>query len=104
MIRKYLIRPFILVVLLFVSSISATADKKIYILSDIHVMSPELLDSPDNAAWQAYLSESKKMVDLSVPIFNKLCSQIIADKPDLLLIAGDMTKDARWKSLSEQYG
>jgi 3',5'-cyclic AMP phosphodiesterase CpdA len=94
MIRKYLIRPFILVVLLFVSSISATADKKIYLLSDIHVMSPELLDSPDNAAWQAYLSESKKMVDLSVPIFNKLCSQIIADKPDLLLIAGDMTKDA----------
>ena len=94
MIRKNIIRPLITLVVLLISSVTATADKKIYLLSDIHVMSEELLDSPDNQAWQAYLADSKKMVDQSVPIFNKLYSLIIAEKPDLLLITGDMTKDA----------
>lgn len=91
---KDLIKPLIITIISMTSSISATADKKIYLLSDIHVMSPELLDSPDNQAWQAYLADSKKMVDLSMPIFNQLCRQIIAEKPDLLLISGDLTKDA----------
>ncbi len=84
--------------LLFACSISVHADKKIYLLADIHVMSPLLLETPDNEAWQAYLSDSKKMVDLSVPVFDEVCSRIIADKPDLLLIAGDMTKDGEIES------
>ena len=94
MIRKVQVKSIITLLILVVCTITATADKKIYLLADIHVMSEELLDSPDNQVWQAYLADSKKMVDQSVPVFNKLCSQIIADKPDLLLIAGDMTKDA----------
>ena len=94
MIRKVQIKSIITLLILVVCTITATADKKIYLLADIHVMSEELLDSPDNQVWQAYLADSKKMVDQSVPVFNKLCSLIIAEKPDLLLITGDMTKDA----------
>ncbi|MBR1503630.1 MAG: metallophosphoesterase [Prevotella sp.] len=94
MMQKKLIRRFFILTILLISCISASADKKIFLLADPHVMSPELLDSPDNEAWQAYLAGSKKMIDLSVPVFNKLCSQILAEKPDLVLIAGDLTKDA----------
>ena len=61
-------------------------------------MSPLLLDSPDNLAWQEYLADSKIMMDYSKPVFDKLCSQIITDKPDLLLIVGDMTKDGEIES------
>lgn len=32
-------------------------------------------------------------MDLSVPIFDQLIERVIADKPDLLLICGDLTKD-----------
>lgn len=69
------------------------ADKRIYLLADIHVMSPSLLDSSDNAAWQEDLADQRKMQDLSVPVFDLLVERIITDKPDLLLICGDLTKD-----------
>ena len=98
MIHKLQVRSFIALIILLVCSASASADKKIFLLADIHVMSPQLLDNPENEAWQAYLSESRKMVDYSVPVFDKLCKQIIAEKPDLLLIAGDMTKDGEFES------
>ena len=94
MTRKTITRRFAILIISAISCLPASADKKICLLADPHVMSPELLDSPDNAAWQAYLAGSKKMADLSLPVFNKLCSMVIAEKPDLLLIAGDMTKDA----------
>ena len=71
----------------------AKADKTIYVLADIHVMSPSLLDSSDNIAWQKDLAEHRKMQDLSAPIFNQLIEQIIAEHPDVLLICGDLTKD-----------
>ena len=36
-------------------TIQIKADKTIYLLTDTHVMSPSLLDSSDNTAWQEYL-------------------------------------------------
>ena len=40
---------------------AAYAAKKIFVLSDIHVMAASLLDSPDNTAWQEDLANNKKM-------------------------------------------
>ena len=96
--QKIQIRHLIILPILLICSVPVFSDKKIYTLSDIHVMSPLLLDSPDNLAWQEYLADSKIMMDYSIPVFDKLCSQIITDKPDLLLIVGDMTKDGEIES------
>lgn len=79
-------------------TIQIKADKTIYLLADTHVMSPSLLDSSDNTAWQEYLAEHRNMQDLSVPIFNQLIEQIITDHPDALLICGDLTKDGETAS------
>ena len=84
--------------LFFCPSMQIKADKKIYLLSDIHVMAPTLLDSSNNAAWQRDLANQRKMQDLSIPIFDQLIERIIADKPDLLLINGDLTKDGEYES------
>ena len=53
---------FLILLLFFVSSISAQT--KIVVLSDIHVMAPELLVS-DGPAWQQFLASDRKMVDQS---------------------------------------
>lgn len=74
------------------------ADKQIYVLADIHVMAPSLIDDQNNKEWQKYLTTCKTMQDLSIPIFNTLVDKIIADKPDLVLIAGDLTKDSEVES------
>lgn len=79
----------------------AKADKTIYVLADIHVMSPSLLDSSDNIAWQKDLAEHRKMQDLSAAVFNQLIEQIIAEHPDVLLICGDLTKDG--EAASHEY-
>ena len=79
-------------------SIPIKADKTIYLLADIHVMSPSLLDSSDNIAWQEDLATQRKMQDLSAPIFNQIIEQIITDHPDALLICGDLTKDGEPES------
>ena len=84
--------------LCFAASLRGFADKKIYVLSDIHVMAPSLLDSQENTAWKADLAENKKMQELSVPVFDLLVERIKADKPELLLIPGDLTKDAEYES------
>ena len=96
--QKVQIRHLIILSILLICCTPVFSDKKIYTLSDIHVMSPLLLDSPTNLAWQEYLADSKTLVDYSKTIFDKLCSQIITDKPDLLLIVGDMTKDGEIES------
>ena len=74
------------------------AGKKIFLMADPHVMNPSLVDSPDNLAWQAYLANSKKMDDLSAPVMDRMTQLIISERPDLLLIAGDLTKDAEIES------
>ena len=53
------------------TALSLHAQKKIYVLSDLHVMAPELLVS-DGDAWQKYLADDRKMVDQSQPIFDAL--------------------------------
>lgn len=77
---------------------AAYAAKKIFVLSDIHVMAASLLDSPDNTAWQEDLANNKKMQDLSIPIFDALVEEIVQEQPDLVLITGDLTKDGEIES------
>ena len=84
--------------LLCVLCLPAHAAKRICVLADTHVMAPSLVDRSDNQAWQADLAGNKKMQELSVPIFDVLVERIKSDKPDALLIVGDLTKDGEVES------
>ena len=74
---------------------------KIVVLSDPHVMAPQLLVS-DGTAWQNFLNNSRKLEDYSRELFDELMTRIGDDiKPELLLITGDMAKDG--ERLSHEY-
>ena len=80
---------------------SFTNNVKIVVLSDPHVMAPELLVS-EGDAWTDYLSGQRKMVDYSQPLFDEMVAKIKDEiKPDLVLITGDLTKDG--EQLSHTY-
>jgi 3',5'-cyclic AMP phosphodiesterase CpdA len=68
---------------------------KIAVVSDIHYMAASLLKNNANtgAAFQAYLDQDPKLIEFSDPIFRQCIKQVLADKPDILLIPGDLTKD-----------
>lgn len=77
-------------------SVSAQAwtkgPKDIFVMSDIHVMSPELLIK-EGSAFEKYLAGDRKLLAESKDIFYTMIDTILAQKPELVLIPGDLTKD-----------
>ena len=80
----------------------AVAQTKIAVITDTHVMAPDLLVN-DGTAWQNKLASDRKLLDYSQRIFDYLVDKFKSgeDKPDLLLLTGDLTKDG--ELLSHQY-
>ena len=76
------------------------AQTNIVVLSDTHVMGPGLLVN-DGAAWQKELANDRKLFDYSQEVFDVLMETILSEKPDMVLITGDLTKDG--ELLSHQY-
>lgn len=68
---------------------------KIAVVSDIHYMHPSLLGSGGaaGAAFQNYVNQDPKMVEFSDAIFRRVLRQIKEERPDILLVPGDITKD-----------
>jgi 3',5'-cyclic AMP phosphodiesterase CpdA len=68
---------------------------KIAIVSDIHYMHPSLLinDGAEGKAFQDYLNQDPKLVQYSDPIWRQVMAALKAEKPDVLLVPGDITKD-----------
>lgn len=74
---------------------------RIVVMTDTHVMAPELLVN-DGTAWQSFLTNDHKMVDYSVKLFDKMVSDLQTTiRPDLVIITGDLTKDG--ELVSHQY-
>ena len=71
---------------------SSSNSIKIAVISDLHVMAPELLVKDGNA-FEQYLSRDRKMLRESVEILDTLVTDIIDLKPQLVLVTGDLTKD-----------
>ena len=70
-------------------------EKTIWVLSDIHVMAPELL----NGEYQAGdATKDPKMLLYSTEILDKLVGDALNAKPDMMLITGDLTEKGDQKS------
>lgn len=65
---------------------------KIAIISDLHVMAPELLVN-EGTAFEQYLNRDRKMLRESLEILDSLVGDILELKPNLVLVTGDLTKD-----------
>lgn len=68
---------------------------KIAVVSDIHYMHPSLLvnNGAAGTAFQNYLNQDPKLVQYSDPIFRKVMEDLKDERPDILLVTGDITKD-----------
>jgi 3',5'-cyclic AMP phosphodiesterase CpdA len=65
---------------------------KIAVLSDLHYMNPTLLKK-DGSAFQMYLMQDPKLLAESGAILRQILHKLVIEKPDLVLISGDLTKD-----------
>ena len=82
--------------------LSATAQTRIAVVSDIHVMAPSLLPASNATGtdWTNYYANERKMLEQSAGLFDKFVNEItdLTNKPDILLITGDLTKDGELAS------
>lgn len=97
---KALPLPFLVMLLTLASCIDPVGPPKpgtikIAVLSDVHYMDPSLLKNgaENGDAFLRYLDADPKLVQYSDGIFKSAIAKVKAEKPDILLIAGDLTKD-----------
>lgn len=64
---------------------------KIASMSDTHYLSPDMIK--DTADYKTHLNSDRKMFTESSAILDKMLDTVREDKPDVLLISGDLTKD-----------
>jgi 3',5'-cyclic AMP phosphodiesterase CpdA len=72
---------------------------KIAVVSDIHYLDPKLLpNNVSNEYFQAAMAGDRKIIELSDPIFRRVMDEIIAEKPDIMLVPGDLTFNGELES------
>lgn len=74
-------------------SVPVPASVKFMVISDIHYFDPSLFSFPLNTYFQGYLAADRKLIVESSPILNNVLAVVQTEKPDFLLISGDLTKD-----------
>lgn len=73
---------------------------KMAVISDIHILAPELLQE-DGAAFQKYVSHDRKMLKESPDLLKASVDALLEKHPDVVLVTGDLTKDG--EKLSHEY-
>ena len=86
------------VVLVFTLTVPAlAADKpqdmnlRIAVMSDLHYLSPDMIAGTED--FEHALNSDRKLLKESSAILYEKFEQVRADKPDILLVSGDLTKD-----------
>lgn len=69
----------------------ASAQKRIFVFSDPHLLAPGLFQA-NSAALQADLANDNKMFDQAHKIMQSMVNTIVSERPDAVLIPGDLTK------------
>lgn len=75
-----------------------TEGSRIAVIADPHVMPASLLTNPSNTDWTTYLAGSRKLIDYSQTLLDQTVATLKSDKPELVLIVGDLTKDGEQAS------
>ncbi len=70
---------------------------KIAVVSDLHYFDLSLLENK-GAAFERYIAGDRKLIEESTAITESVVASLIAEKPDIVLVCGDMTKDGELKS------
>ena len=68
------------------------AKLRMCVLSDTHLMAPELLKQ-DGKAFQNYLVNDRKLLKESPELLDTAFARVRMARPQVLLITGDLTKD-----------
>lgn len=77
-----------------------TSEMKIAIISDIHIMAPQLLKQ-EGKAFQNYLVHDRKMLKESPDLLTACIEKLLVEHPDVVLVTGDLTKDG--EKVSHEY-
>ena len=88
-------RSLLTVVLLGFMAQTRAEEKKIVVLSDVHVMAKSL---EGTEFWNTTVQNSRKIAECSQPLFDQLVDTLKHQKPDLVLITGDLTEGGRLES------
>ena len=75
----------------FVNPLLSNAQKRLFVLSDPHLIAKGLFQSY-SSAFQNALANDNKMFDLSNEIMQSVVNTILEEQPDAVLIPGDLTK------------
>lgn len=68
------------------------SEYSIFVMSDIHVMAPQLLVQKGQA-FENYTKTDPKLLEESSEVLETVIDVVLEKKPDLVLIPGDLTKD-----------
>ena len=86
------------VVLVFTLTVPALAAEKpqdmnlrIAVMSDLHYLSPDMI--ADTEDFEHALNSDRKLLKEGSSALREMFKQVRADKPDILLVSGDLTKD-----------
>ena len=88
-------RSLLTIVLLGFMPQTRAEEKKIVVLSDVHVMAKSL---EGTEFWNTTVEHTRKIAECSQPIFDQLMDTLKQQKPDLVLITGDLTEGGQQKS------
>lgn len=86
------------VVLVFTLTVPALAAEKpqdmnlrITVMSDLHYLSPDMI--ADTEDFEHAFNSDRKLLKESSSVLREMLERVRADKPDILLVSGDLTKD-----------
>lgn len=86
------------VVLVFTLTVQALAAEKpqdmnlrIAVMSDLHYLSPDMI--ADTEDFEHAFNSDRKLLKESSSVLHEMLERVRADKPDILLVSGDLTKD-----------
>lgn len=71
--------------------------KRMVVMSDVHLMAPELLKNKGKA-FDNYIIHDRKMLAQSPELLDSACANIVRFHPQVILITGDLTKDGEFAS------
>ena len=85
------LRCALVAVLIACATMTTMAQKRLFVFSDPHLLAPGLFQN-NSTAFQNDLAGDNKMFDLGNQIMQSMVNTILAERPDAVLIPGDLTK------------